>query len=298
MWPEPEDPATTERMRAAHTRARAALRANQPPNQPPDHPAGHRPDGRIAWGWRGRTMGAAVSTSDGPAWLRLASAPADQIISTFWDGALDAQRSVPDSVPRPRLLRWHDWTDGPFAYRGELHDYVAAPTVAADAVINSAPDLPPAWWAAARDALDTLTAVSTDRLTIHPAFLAWAMPHYLGIAAHDHFTSRWTTAHGDFHYANLCGADLLILDWDGWGLAPAGYDAAMLHSYSLGAPDAAAHVRRELGHLLHSPAGRSAELVVITELLHAIDQGANLALSAPLRRRAAEILLMPHPARH
>ena len=47
---------------------------------------------------------------------------------------------------------------------------------------------------------------------------------------------------------------------------------------------------RGLARLLNTPAGRYAELAVITELLDAAEQGINRELTEPLRRRAASIL--------
>jgi len=118
MWPRPDDPATVQRMRAAHALAREPFHARPAPR------------GRQVWGWRGRTLGQPVITAHGIAWLRLTSAPADQIIDTFWNGVIDAQRHIPASIPRPQLRAWHDWTDQPWAYRAELHDHVDARPVA------------------------------------------------------------------------------------------------------------------------------------------------------------------------
>lgn len=278
MWPEPDDPDVVARMRSAHARARAVLHAR---------PAHELDD---AWGWHGRTLGQPVTTPDGPAWLRIASAPTDQIIDTFWNGAIDAKRSLPGSIPRPRLLGWHDWTDQQWAYRAELYERVAARPVATSAILTTMPDLPKTWWAALRAALDEIAAIPTDRVTLHQRFLAWAMPRYLGAPIDANAPIPWTTAHGDFHYANICGPELCILDWEGWGTAPAGYDAAMLHSYSLLVPASAARIRDELAHLLDTRAGRFAELAVISELLHTTTQGDNLPLAEPLRRRAAVLL--------
>jgi hypothetical protein len=74
------------------------------------------------------------------------------------------------------------------------------------------------------------------------------------------------------------------------GHGPPGYDAAVLHSYSLLVPAAAARIHDELAHLLDTHAGRFAELAVISELLHTAIQGDNLALAEPLRRRASLLL--------
>lgn len=278
MWPEPDDRAVTQRMRAAHSHARAALHVAE------------APDRHEAWGWQGRTLGKSVTTPGGPAWLRVASAPANEIIGTFWDGAIQAQRLLPPSIPRPALRRWHDWSEAAFGCRSELYEYIPAAAIATHAVITAPPDLPAGWWTAARVALDTIAAVTTTRVTIQPGFLAWAMPHYLGISPANVAAPRWTTAHGDFTFANLCAPTFSILDWEGWGLAPPGYDAAMLHSYSLLTPATADRIERELAPLLNSTTGRYAELTVITELLYAAANGINRVLVEPLRRRAASIL--------
>jgi hypothetical protein len=278
MWPEPDDPATTRRMRAAHGRARAALGVL------PEH------DAREAWGWRGRTLSRPVAAPDGPAWLRVASAPTGRVAVTFWDGSVEAEKSMPASVPRPRMRAWHDWGDGGWEYRAELYDRVADRPAAGSATPAAAPDLPPAWWAALHAALDAVAAVPTRRVTVFQAFLDRAMPRHLGAPVETAAPSAWSTAHGDFHYANLCAPTLCVLDWEGWGLAPPGYDAATLHSHSLLVPAVAARVHAELAHVLDTPAGRFAELVVITELLDSTTRGDNLDLAEALRDRAAHLL--------
>ncbi|MGQ0774672.1 MAG: hypothetical protein ACT4NY_09685 [Pseudonocardiales bacterium] len=104
-----------------------------------------------------------------------------------------------------------------------------------------------------------------------------------------------TTAHGDFHFANISAPTLYLFDFEGWGLAPPGYDAAMLHSYSLLVPPIATRIRTELADILDTPSGRFAELVAITELLYATTRGDHLALAEPLRRRVSLLLGRPVP---
>ncbi len=284
MWPEPDQPDVVHRMRAAYAWACTALDV-QPTR-----------DAEDKWGWHGRTLGRPVTTADGAGWLRLASSPTDDIIGTFWNGATEAQRHIPRSVPRPQLIGCHDWTTGRWAYRAELYEHVPGHILSTIAILTAAPDLPATWWKALRDALDDIAAVPTERLTIHPGYLARIMPRHLGVPAEDDAANLpWTTAHGDLHYANLAGPELHLLDWEGWGAAPAGYDAATLHSYSLLVPAAAARVRHELAHILDTPAGRYAELAVISEVLDGTSCLDDLALVGPLRQRAALILGRPIP---
>jgi len=282
MWTRPDDPDVAERMRAAHCQARTAL--------------GVLPDQEVreAWGWRGRTLSRPVIASDGPAWLRVASAPTGQIAPIFWDGALEAEQVIPGSIPRPRLRASYDWTQELWEYRAELYDRAAAHPAATCPALLAEPDLPPTWWAALRTALDTIAAVSTCRCTVRQHYLDRAMPRFLGAPINTTVPS-WSTAHGDFHYANLCAPTLHILDWEGWGLAPRGYDATVLHSYSLLLPRLAARIRSELAHLLDTSTGRFAELVAITHTLHSTTRGNHLDLVEPLRNRATLLLGRPVP---
>ncbi|WP_240796181.1 hypothetical protein [Streptomyces sp. RFCAC02] len=115
------------------------------------------------------------------------------------------------------------------------------------------------------------------------------MPKFLGPSV-DTRAPSWSTAHGDLNWANLCAPQLVILDWEGWGRAPTGYDAATLHSYSLLVPSVTRRIRSEFADVLNTPAGRFAELAVITELLEGTTHGDNLPLAEPLRQRAAVLL--------
>lgn len=273
-------PATTTRMRAAHHRARIHFGVH------------NDPDRHEVWGWRGRTLGHAVSTAGGPAWLRLAAIPTGHTDRTFFTGAVDAATAIPASVPRPRLRAHHDFDDTAWQYRAELYDHVPDRPPTEHMALTTAPTLPPTWWAALRVALDTIAAVPTHRVTIQQAYLDAAMPRMLGTPLSTTAPS-WSTAHGDLHFANLCAPELRILDWEGFGLAPTGYDAAMLHTTSLLVPAVARRIRHELAHLLDTPAGRFAELVTIAELLHSTTRGDNLHLATALRDRAADLL---HPS--
>ncbi|MFC9271295.1 phosphotransferase [Streptomyces zhihengii] len=105
-------------------------------------------------------------------------------------------------------------------------------------------------------------------------------PEYTGQPAPQ--IQHWDCAHGDFHAANLTqGATLL--DWEGWGLAPRGYDLAMLYTYAQLAPATAAHIRREFAPLLDSAAGGTALRVVCAELLQSASRGDHPELTPRLR---------------
>jgi hypothetical protein len=107
------------------------------------------------------------------------------------------------------------------------------------------PDLPEAWWVQLRTALDSLAEVPTERIAVREEYIRRAVPAYTGC---DVGEIEWSTAHGDFHWSNLGGPDLAILDWEGWGTAPVAFDAAQLYLYSLHTPATAARVRQTFTH--------------------------------------------------
>lgn len=282
---EPDDPGVAERMRSAHTAACDFLGAT-----PDARPSGG--EVQEAWGWRGRTLGRPVTGPCGPGWLRVVHSPLDKATGKLWTGPEDAERLLPRQVPRPCLRLVRQWTEGGNAYKAELYDRAVGETVSSiPALVTAVPLLTAAWWSDLRTALVSLSAVRTDRTAVRQAYLDRAMPKYLAFLGGPVPTvpRAWSTAHGDLHWANLTGPELGILDWEGWGIAPVGYDAALLHAYSVGVPQAAECVRHELAAVLDSESGRFAELAVITELLQSAERGDNVELVSALRQRAKEV---------
>src|SRR5205807_245663 len=100
----------------------------------------------------------------------------------------------------------------------------------------------------------------------------------------------WSTAHADIQWSNLTSPNLYILDWERWGMAPVGYDAATLYISSLTVPPVAARVRQEFADALDTPAGRFSELVVASEFLQGMQRGNNLDLETLLHQRVAHLL--------
>ncbi|WP_241563451.1 phosphotransferase [Streptomyces sp. E1N211] len=210
----------------------------------------------------------------------------------MWTGPEAAERLISRQVPRPRLRLVRQWTERGDAYKAELYDRAVGETLSPTPVLVTAePPLTARWWSDLRTALVHLSAVRTDRTAVRQAYLDRAMPKYLAYLGGPVPTTppSWSTAHGDLHWANLVGPELGILDWEGWGTAPAGYDAALLHAYSLGMPERAERVRQQLSPLFDSEDGRFAELVVITELLQSAERGDNVELVPALRQRAGEV---------
>ncbi|MCX4428958.1 hypothetical protein [Streptomyces mirabilis] len=274
MYSPPPDPDTEQRMRAHHAHTAKALDVQVEP-------------GVEFWGWAGRTLGAPARTATGAAvWLRLVSAPEDKAAGKLWDGALDAQYAFGDlDGRRPALLVVHDAVDDGTAYRGELSVRVDEPVLSDDPVLQHDLQLPDSWWTGLAGSLAKVSAVDTDRVAVRQQYVERAIPDFVGIPAPA--VSCWTTAHADVHWSNLT-SPLRLLDWEGWGRSPEGFDAATLYAYSLLQPDTAARVRAVFP-VLGSPAGLAAEATVCAQLLQTVSRGDNLTLAAPLRAWSEEL---------
>ncbi|MCO8303641.1 hypothetical protein [Streptomyces sp. RKCA744] len=261
-------------MRAHHARAAKALDVQTEP-------------GGEFWGWAGRTLGAPARTATGaPAWLRLVSAPEGKASGKLWDGTLDAQHVFGDlDGHRPALLAVHDAVDDGTAYRAELSVRVDEPVLSDDPILRHDLQLPDSWWADLAGTLAKVSAVDTDRVAVRQQYMDRAIPQFVGIPAPAAIC--WTTAHSDVHWANLT-EPLRILDWEGWGQAPEGFDAATLYAYTLLQPDTAARLRTVFP-ILGSPAGLAAEATVCAQLLQTVARGDNRALEDQLRTWAEEL---------
>ncbi|MEG3631941.1 hypothetical protein [Streptomyces poriticola] len=261
-------------MRAHHTRAARALDARTEP-------------GSEFWGWAGRTLGTPARTAAGaPAWLRLVSAPEDKASGKLWDGALDAQHAFGDlDGHRPALLGVHDAFDDGTAYRAELSARVDQSVLSDDPVLQHDPQLPDSWWNDLTGMLEKVSVVATERVAVRQQYMDRAIPEFLGTPAPT--VTRWTPAHADLHWANLT-SPLRLLDWEGWGQAPQGFDCASLYAYTLLQPNVAARVRAAFP-ILGSPAGLAAEATVCAQLLQTVARGDNLTLEDQLREWARDL---------
>ncbi|QTZ92761.1 hypothetical protein SU9_015795 [Streptomyces auratus AGR0001] len=222
--------------------------------------------GGEVWGYAGRTLSRAVRTPTGAAWLRLVSDSQRKSGGKLWEGPREAEQSLPPAVPRPRLLGLCDWSADGWDYRAEHYEFVTAPPVAKSPVLHHQAELPDTWWQGLHQALAHIALVRTGRQAVREQYIRRRVPEFTGVTPGE---ITWTTAHGDLHWANLTGPALTLLDWEGWGTAPLGYDAANLYLHSLPVPDVAERIRKEFAHVLDTPAGRIGELTACTEILQA-----------------------------
>jgi hypothetical protein len=230
--------------------------------------AGVSLDGTPVFGWHERTIGCQVATEYGPRWLRVVQEMA-QWIGEFWTGNQDANTLV--GVLRPRVLHVVEWSEGDSRCRAEVMTLAPGWPVSPSMTLDGPPLVDESWWVTLRGSLDALAASPTRRVCVDAATLVERVGTF-GVTV-DLPSLAWTTAHGDLHWGNLTTPGCWLLDWEAWGSAPAGYDAASLLCASLPHPATARTVRSVFADLLDTPSGTIAQLAAAARFLKFADNG-------------------------
>jgi hypothetical protein len=184
-----------------------------------------------------------------------------------------------------------EWDDHHRRARAELMTLAPGPAVATDMALRHPVDLDDAWWAELRISLDALASHPTDRVCLGTTLLQRWLLATFGVTI-DPGALSWRTAHGDLHWANLTNPGCWLLDWESWGSAPAGYDAALLHGASLLQlqPAIAERISDTFADILTGPGAAVAHLAATAKLLRLVDYGDHPDLALPLHRHARTIL--------
>jgi hypothetical protein len=250
--------------------------------------AGATVAGEPVFGWRERTIGARIDSPDGPRWLRVVSEQRQWAEGDFWTGNADAATIT--GVAKSRLLRCWEWVDGNHRLRAELMTIVPGRRCSATPELREPLPLPPAWWTELRVSLNALATTTTKRVHVSAADVAHRIRVFFGDRVTDPTVTRWAPAHTDLHWANLMAPECGLVDWEGWGIAPAGFDAATLYLHSLLVPDMAAQVLAEFAGALDSRDGLLAQLYVTGRMLLRIDHGDYPDLVIPLHHNADRVI--------
>ncbi|MFE9743111.1 hypothetical protein [Streptomyces sp. NPDC006477] len=233
-------------------------------------------------GWNGRTISSRAGTDH---WLRVEATPDDRATARSPHQGIFGAEHIPDAVPRPRLHATVRWTKDGWTYDADLLTHIPHPVVSPHTPeLLADPHLTDRWWADLHRALDHLVGVPTERETVQMLWMRRSFPLFLGIDAPGRIERA--TGHGDLHWANLTHAPLTVMDWERWGSVPVGFDAGLLHAYSLRVPAVAARVRHEFNGILDTPAGQLGELAALCELLQSVARGEYADIAGPLMDRA------------
>lgn len=246
--------------------------------------------GEPVFGWYLRSIGSQVEHAyHGTCWLRVHSEPFATATGESWTGAADAE--VITGVAKPRLLAETEWDDHGYGrrQRGELTTFIADQPASMDETVTGALDVPDPWWWDLRRSLDRVAATVTARQRTTQEEITRRLRVFWGDAARSE-VDHWECAHGDLHWRNLTAPGLVLLDWEMWGLAPRGYDAATLLCHSLLHPPTARRVMEEFSQVLDTPDGRVSQLAVAARILLRAEQGEYDALVQPLHDHVSGLL--------
>ncbi|WP_017598585.1 hypothetical protein [Nocardiopsis lucentensis] len=243
--------------------------------------------GEAVFGWRDRGIGAPATGAPGDVWVRVTTEHMSWAHGEFWTGNADS--SAITGVSKPEVVEVTEWEETPERVRAELMTRLPGRVCSPTAELRDEPRLSDAWWADLRGALDRVGRTPTERIAVAQEDISRRLLVFFGDAV-DLTVQVWRTAHADLHWNNLLGPDLGILDWEGWGRAPAGLDAATLYCHSLLQPETAERVHAVFADQLDTPDGVRAQLYVIARLLLRIERGDSPELTIPLHRHAAGLL--------
>ncbi|MEV6670506.1 aminoglycoside phosphotransferase [Streptomyces sp. NPDC051162] len=234
--------------------------------------------------------GTAGFPTDAGTWVRLAWRRPGSFNSDRWTG-FEASTAI-SGVPKPRWTAAATWsdTDRDVVWRADEMTLVPSASISQQADLPQDAQLSERWWSDLYTALDNLAGHSTTRVCVTQDHLSARVREIYG-ATLDTTVTEWTCAHGDLGYANVCGPTLAILDWEEWGLAPAGWDAACLWSASLTVPAVADHVLDLFSDVLSTRAGMLSRLLLCANTARSHKRTGRAGLQTATMARAAEALV-------
>ncbi|MFJ3960859.1 hypothetical protein [Streptomyces sp. NPDC090036] len=227
-------------------------------------------------------------------WVRIERRGFERIGSQGWNGTEAA--AVLQGVAMPEWYQGVAWRQlgEPVMWRADELELIASPPVGKGALVLKDPGLPDSWWEALTSSLDALAAQQTPRIatpdtvTITQEGVTQALGEvFPGVT--DAWIERWVPAHADLTWANVMGPEFSIIDWEDWGMAPRGLDAATLWGNALAVPALADRVQQELRADLESRDGKLMSLFFLSKIVgpHAYDED---PLLAPARKEAERLV--------
>ncbi|MEU7160560.1 hypothetical protein AB0A98_29630 [Streptomyces chrestomyceticus] len=213
-----------------------------------------------------------------------------------WNGTEAA--AVLAGVAMPRWLAgvaWRD-ADGVAVWRADETTLLPeTPVKPGGGTVTIDPGLPDAWWRTLNASLDALAGASTTRVATPdtvPITQDGVTSLLAGVFGEvgDTSVACWRPAHANLNWANVTGPrECCVFDWEDWGLAPRGLDAASLWAASLAVPDLTERVLYERRENLGSRDGKLMMLFACAKITGPYADQADPKL-APARTAAQRLL--------
>ncbi len=220
-------------------------------------------------GYRSKSIGAPVVAPDGArSWIKI-SGRQDRLTDYLRKNEIEAGEFT--GVPKPQVIAHLDWSSDGVTWRALQMTLAPSPTIETTPWSGArAHALTDDWISRFRSAIGTVSRLHCKRQLVTPDDMATLIRSRFGddipIAANE-----WRMAFGETHWANVTAPDLMLLDWERWGLAPRGYDAAMLIGFSVADVSLKRRLQAAFKNDLRTPSGRVAQLFACAEILTWID---------------------------
>ncbi|WP_432147354.1 hypothetical protein [Streptomyces sp. bgisy029] len=197
------------------------------------------------------------------------------------------------------MPRWHaglTWRDEhePVMWRADETDFVTGSPVGQAALMIEDPQLTNTWWAELTASLDALASQPAPRIAtpdtesitqdLVDATISQVFPEVADLTI-----DEWAPAHADLTWANVMGPQFCIIDWEDWGTAPRGLDAATLWGNALAVPALAKRVWTERRPDLESRSGRLMALFTCAKIVGPYAHEADPRLQ-PARKEAVRLV--------
>ncbi|MFI0220288.1 hypothetical protein [Streptomyces lydicus] len=205
-----------------------------------------------------RTVGARTARDT---WVRVERRGFDRISAQGWNGPESS--AVLSGVAMPQWHAGFAWREPgePVMWRADEMELVTAAPVGHAALVIDDPRLPEGWWGALNASLDALAVQPAPRVAtpdteaicqeLVTATIRTVFPEVV-----DTRVDEWFPAHADLTWANVTGLEFCMIDWEDWGMAPRGLDAATLWGNSLAVASLAERVWSERRLDLETRTGR------------------------------------------
>lgn len=232
--------------------------------------------------------------TDRGTWVRIERRDFARISAQGWNGPEAATILRGVSMPQWHMgLTWRDQVE-PVMWRADEMDLVTAAPVGRAALVIDNPRLPDSWWATLNASLDALAAQRTPRTatpdteTITQELVTSTIQEVFPEITHTTI-GEWAPAHADLTWVNVTGPEFCLIDWEDWGMAPRGLDAATLWGNSLAVPVLSHRVRDERRRDLESPSGKLMALFFCAKVVGPNAHEADPRLE-PARKEAARLV--------
>lgn len=218
----------------------------------------------IIYGTQGATVG--LPTNAGT-WVRVTWSAPDRVHRQAWTGGEAASAIL--GVNKPELYRSYRWTDRDrsVVWRADEVELITSKAVHSTGVIDGDPSLPAIWWETLNSSLVALAEFPTMRVGMPQDHLTRRINQVFKDENLHTEVDEWTTAHADLHWGNVTTPECYLLDWEDWGLAPRGLDAATLWGHSLPVPAVADRVQDVFADDLNTRSGLLAQLLFCSNVI-------------------------------